>query len=199
MKSIMEEASSLSKAIDRAWNRAGKPSKFTVRVLEEPEHNMFGLTVKSAKIALFFDEKSTDGISSYSNEKATRPRHHEQAPRRQSPAADRPTKAPRFEPRSQERPYRAPIRRPRPEWNDELAQQAKDWISQTLAKIGLPHIEYSIRPDNNLLRFTFKSSLTGTEGKDRMLFSSFACLIMTTLRHRYKKQLKNLKVVLTTE
>ncbi len=198
MKSIMEEASSLSKAIDRAWNRAGKPSKFTVRVLEEPEHNMFGLTVKSAKIALFFDEKRTVETSSYSSDKTPRPRQ-EQPHRRHAPSTDRPARAPRFEQRTPDRPEKTPIRRPRPEWNDELAQQAKDWVSQTLAKIGLPHIEYRTMPDNNLLRFTFKSSLTGTEGKDRMLFSSFACLIMTTLRHRYKRQLKNLKVVLTTE
>lgn len=57
MKSIMEEASSITKAIESAWNRAGKPQEFTIKVLEHPETNFFGLkTVKSAKIAIFFNE-----------------------------------------------------------------------------------------------------------------------------------------------
>ena len=58
MKSIMEEASSIFKAIENAWNRAGQPQDFSVKVFEEPQRNFFGMTVKSAKIGLFFDEKS---------------------------------------------------------------------------------------------------------------------------------------------
>ncbi len=44
MKSIMEEASSILKAIEKGWNRAGKPQEFTVKVFEEPEHNFLGMT-----------------------------------------------------------------------------------------------------------------------------------------------------------
>ena len=57
MKSLMEEASSIFKAIETAWNRAGKPQEFSIKILEHPEKNFFGLnTVKSAKIALLFNE-----------------------------------------------------------------------------------------------------------------------------------------------
>lgn len=57
MKSIMEEASTITKAIENAWNRAGQPQEFTVKILELPKTSFFGLkTSKSAKIALIFNE-----------------------------------------------------------------------------------------------------------------------------------------------
>ena len=53
----MEEASSIAKAIETAWNRAGQPTEFSVKVLELPETSFFGLkTSKSAKVAFFFNE-----------------------------------------------------------------------------------------------------------------------------------------------
>lgn len=63
MKSVMEEASSIFKAIENAWKRAGQPHDFSVKVFEEPQRNFFGLTVKSAKIGLFFDEKSLPKVA----------------------------------------------------------------------------------------------------------------------------------------
>lgn len=57
MKSIMEEASTITKAIENAWNRASQPQEFTVKILELPKTSFFGLkTSKSAKIALIFSE-----------------------------------------------------------------------------------------------------------------------------------------------
>lgn len=62
----MEEASTISKAIENAWNRAGQPQEFTVKILEHPKTAFFGLkTEKSAKIAFFFNEviqKSKDHV-----------------------------------------------------------------------------------------------------------------------------------------
>ncbi len=58
MKSLIEEATSVEKAIEKAWTRAGKPHTFSVKIFEEPETNFFGfLTKKSAKVGIFFDEK----------------------------------------------------------------------------------------------------------------------------------------------
>ncbi|MGB8467683.1 MAG: hypothetical protein WCE21_01645 [Candidatus Babeliales bacterium] len=54
MKSIIQESSSVAKAIEQAWTAAGKPQEFTVKVFEEAQRNFFGLTTKSAKIALLF-------------------------------------------------------------------------------------------------------------------------------------------------
>lgn len=59
MKSIMEEGSSILKAVEKAWIRAGKPQEFSVKIFEEEQKNFFGMTKRSAKVAIFFDEKKT--------------------------------------------------------------------------------------------------------------------------------------------
>ncbi len=59
MKSIVQEGSTIAKAVESAWQSAGKPQEFTVKVLEEPQHNFIGMTTRSAKIALFFKDMPT--------------------------------------------------------------------------------------------------------------------------------------------
>ncbi len=188
MKSIMEEASSISKAIDQAWNRAGKPTEFSVKVLETPERNLFGLTVKSAKIALFFDEQKIATKFTKPLEKITPPQKYEQP----SPAAQ---PAPSIKPR--EIPSVVPVQQS--QWNEEMIQFTKDWIQSIFQIMGLPHIAFTTSTSVNGLTFRFKSSITGNEFKDRLLFSSFAHLILTMLRQKYKRAFKNLKVILFIE
>ncbi len=57
MNSIMQEASSLAKAVEQAWLKAGKPQKFSIRVFEDAEKNFLGITTKPAKIALLFEKE----------------------------------------------------------------------------------------------------------------------------------------------
>lgn len=187
MKSIMEEASSISKAIDQAWNRAGKPSEFTVKVLETPERNLFGLTVKSAKIAFFFDEQKVMIKFAQPVEKVTIPAKSEVV-QREVPQHPIPPKE-----------VAVPGAPQRSHWDDDMAQTATDWIRQMLQIMGLPNIAFTTTTSTNGLTFRFKSSITGNELKDRLLFSSFAHLILTTLRQKFKKAFKHLKVILITE
>lgn len=57
MRSIIQEASSVTKAIELGWVKAGKPREFNIRVYEEAEKNFFGFTTKQAKIAIFFGDR----------------------------------------------------------------------------------------------------------------------------------------------
>jgi len=55
MKSLVQEAASIQKAIEQAWQKAGNPKEFQVKVLEEPERNFLGIVTRSAKVAIVFD------------------------------------------------------------------------------------------------------------------------------------------------
>ena len=57
MKSIIEQASSILKAIEKAWNQADKPKEFSIKIFEEEERNFFGMSTKPAKIGIFFGDK----------------------------------------------------------------------------------------------------------------------------------------------
>lgn len=57
MKSIIEQASSIIKAIEKAWNQAEQPKEFSIKVFEKEERNFFGMSTKPAKIGIFFGDK----------------------------------------------------------------------------------------------------------------------------------------------
>jgi len=57
MKSIIQEASSIEKAIKQGIEKAGNPRDFAVKVLEYPEKNFFGITTKPAKVAIYCEER----------------------------------------------------------------------------------------------------------------------------------------------
>lgn len=54
MKSVIAQGATISKAIEDALNKAGKPQEFFVKVLEEGQAGFLGFGSKKAKIALFF-------------------------------------------------------------------------------------------------------------------------------------------------
>src|SRR5262245_20283351 len=57
MKSIIEQASSIVKAIEKAWNQAEQPKEFSIKIFEKEEKNFFGMTTKQAKIGIIFGDK----------------------------------------------------------------------------------------------------------------------------------------------
>ncbi|MCF7900240.1 Jag N-terminal domain-containing protein [Candidatus Babeliales bacterium] len=57
MKNLVDEASSIFKAIEKAWTRAGKPRSFSVKVYEEPQSGFLGFNTKPAKVGIFYDER----------------------------------------------------------------------------------------------------------------------------------------------
>lgn len=58
MKSVVQEASTIGKAIEQGWKTAGEPREFSIKVLEIPQHNFLGFTTKSAKVAIVFEENA---------------------------------------------------------------------------------------------------------------------------------------------
>lgn len=58
MRSIIHEASTIAKAIEQGWTKAGKPKDFTVKIFEEPQKNFLGFTTKNAKVGIFIEDKS---------------------------------------------------------------------------------------------------------------------------------------------
>ena len=57
MRSIIHEASTIAKAIEQGWIKAGKPKDFTIKIFEEPQKNFFGFTTRNAKVGIFVEDK----------------------------------------------------------------------------------------------------------------------------------------------
>lgn len=54
MKSVVVQGSTVAKAIEAAWMKAGKPEEYFIRVLQEHTSGFFGFGGQKAKVVLFF-------------------------------------------------------------------------------------------------------------------------------------------------
>jgi predicted RNA-binding protein Jag len=263
MKSIVEEASSIAKAIEKSWTRAGKPREFSIKIFEDAEKNFLGMTTKPAKIAIFFEESATSinapatrtvkPQAAYEQKREhqreqPRPQPSERPDRREqrqsAPAQERPERPERMDRQErQERPARPDrreqeLRNQRPErdqernkdrqqqprdmqrdqtpkpqvddatgekapkrngWTPEMVDIADLWVHGTLKAMNVGHATFTSHVAGNSLRYTFNKSITESEDKERLLFSSFANLILATLRSKFKREFRYLKVVLNTQ
>lgn len=57
MKSVLHEASSILKAVEKAWEASGKPTEFTVKVLEQGEKKFLFFSSRPAIVSISFDPK----------------------------------------------------------------------------------------------------------------------------------------------
>lgn len=74
MKSVLFEASSVLKAIEKAWEASGSPTEFTVKVLEQGEKKFFFFTERPAIVSIAFDPKHVAKTKNQSN----KPRNNNQ-------------------------------------------------------------------------------------------------------------------------
>jgi predicted RNA-binding protein Jag len=210
MKSIIEQASSIMKAIEKAWNQAEQPKEFSIKIFEKEERNFFGMTTKPAKIGIFFGDKPII------HEKSTqRPRpeikecRQTQKPpviKQQEQSTVRPVAQPKpVQPRSQniqekvqpistantEKPRRASAA-----WNDTMITTAHNWLKKTLELMNMNTIQFNSEVAGKNLKLTFNTPLLADALHEKQLFRSFAHLIMSSLRNQYKQEIKDLKVIL---
>ncbi|HLB40898.1 MAG TPA: hypothetical protein VJJ83_03845 [Candidatus Babeliales bacterium] len=82
IKSVIEEASSLEKAIELGWIKAGKPKEFTVKIFQEPVKNFLGISKQTAKIGLSFKEAGPAGTEGYNQRSQQGRRPYRQHPNR---------------------------------------------------------------------------------------------------------------------
>lgn len=211
MKSIIEEASSVSKAIEKGWTRAGKPKNFSVKIYEEAEKNFFGLTTRSAKIALIFDEKTVQtvpekpvSLAHQNNTKkidTTRTHGHKQI-------SGQPVRQPSTTPAAKDKDVRKKTASLEQEpVNQSVADQSVisekiktslgAWIKDALVIMRIPETRFDLETEGQTIRIVFAKSLLSDDNQEKALFKSFSYLALTTLRTKFKKGLRGLKLIFT--
>lgn len=207
MKSIMHEASSISKAVEQGWVKAGKPQEFTIKILEEPEKNFFGFTVKQAKIALFFeDRKITRPLLRSEGQAAPRYETRQQHPstkqkrgREEERVKEQPSRM-RFqtEPQQREAMIAEPAQQKQrqPLWTDEMILSAKNWLTTTLHTMD-KDITFTIEPQRWHLRIVLSEPLLTDMQKEKHMLASLATILIETLKRQFKTGLRGHKIVLT--
>jgi len=211
MKSIIEEASSLEKAITSAWNRTGKPKKFTITVFQEPEKNFFGMTTSPAKIGFLFEDKSPAKEAHKRPQNKPQKAGHANQPRQSSRSLQQQHPHKAQSSTTPQKPIQKRQLQPSAEqlnteeqkssnrfWSQEMISAVDAWLTDMLKVLGKQSITFTTKPNRYHLKIQLSHPLFSDAKKEKSTFRSFAHLIMQAQRSHFKKALKHHKIVLTS-
>jgi hypothetical protein len=213
MKSVMQEASSLMKAIEQGWIKAGQPNEFSIKILEEAQKNFIGMTVRSAKIALFFDEKPLQKVEAIPKSRVTPKERKEQRPQlhnlseidhigpkkepSKSTAPAQQKAIPEKAAPAQQKQEFVKTAQKQAQWNEATHATTQTWLIDTLRILGRPDITFTIEPQHFHLRIVLSAPILNNPEKEKQLLASFATLILETLKRQLRTGLRGHKIVLT--
>jgi predicted RNA-binding protein Jag len=211
MKSLVQEASSVIKALEKAWLEAGKPHDFTVRVFEEEKKSFFGFSKKNAIVSIVYEEEV--------HKKAPSRSSHQPAQQRRQVRQPSPVKRP-----YEAEPARAPRRFQEPQeikqhkhvaekvaeveakeaqyevlttWTQELVQDIRAWLGE-LTDVMAIKTKFEVKVERQLLKVEFERPILEVVSEERMLFSSFAYILMQFMKRKYKKKLRGCRLAISS-
>jgi len=192
LKSIVEEASSVAKALEKAWYNAGNPEEFSVKVFQLPTRNMFGFTTISAKVGIFFTARQQQ--ASERGERRPRQQRERSGQRDQQRGVQRSPRQ-QHEPREQRVPCAQGARGYGDVWTEELTAAATEWLRGALGRLNMDERSFVASAQGGAFKVRFSNSMGRDEREERVVLSSFAHLLGEVLRNKFgQRALRNLKI-----
>jgi len=202
MKSIVEEASSIIKAIEKAWIRAGNPREFSVKVFEESQKSFFGLTTsKQAKVGVFFEiEPMPEGHRSHGAPKEDY-KHKKSMPQqaqRSEPVIKMMHKPIPVPKEAEAAGVEADIeQKKRIAWHDDMLTAVSKWLNDLLKIANMGPFQHTMTVVNNRLIVIFEKPILEEGEKAAQIYRSLSYLLIGMVRSKFKKEFRFLKIVLT--
>ena len=214
MKSILQEANSIERAIDKAWNQAGKPKEFSIKVLDEGERNFLGLSRRPAIVTILYKPEKVTSPQNARKEERSGGEREERRDRRERMYNNRDARQEnqaqtrQQEPRRQEQPATrryAGTDEQRTAFQNSLEQgwrdQWKDYVVSELRELlrmmGITvMIEASVMNEKTL-SITFAQSVLDNDEEQRMLFATLSYLGLQLLKRMYKSRFIGYKILVS--
>lgn len=197
MKSIMEEASSIAKAVEKGWNKAGQPKEFSVKIFEEPQKNFIGMTTKPAKIAIIFDEKPEVVRHKPEEGQKRMTRVHARPEQSASPRHEQPMRPARA-PRAQEAPVsEQPAKQQSEGWNSAMTDVVESWLKKTLKIMGKDTVEFTVQKERTMLKINFSQPIAADQAQQDTLLKIFAQLLLQVVRHELHRSMRGYRIYFT--
>jgi hypothetical protein len=214
MKSILQEANSIERAIDKAWNEAGKPKEFTIRVLDEGERNFLGLSRRPAIVSIFYKPEKVTTQQHRRDKSEEKPQQDSYRDRQKSRRENSPQQSSgrsdvggyvREEGSDRSRRYagteqqRASFQQQKAVegWTDEWKTFVLHEIRELVKLMGMTPVAEAQITGDKLLTITFKHAILDNDDDQRMLFATFSYLGMQLLKRMYKSRFVGYRVVVT--
>lgn len=211
MKSMLHEASSIIKAVEKAWTESGKPSEFTIKILEKGEKNFIGMTTRPAIVSITYGFVSEKPKDFNVNKRFNRP---------QVPSQDLPK--PAFAPRpnlSKENVKNIQVKLKQPQksvvpelqqkkeivqqdldiqvWDSELVNFCIDNLRQLFSALGF-NSDCSTKINNRLLTVVLNKQIAVNEPDLRPVYASISHLLLQFLKKKYKKKFNGFQIIINS-
>ena len=203
MKSILQEASSVAKAIGKAWDQAGQPREFTVKILEMPEKGFLGFTKNPAVLSVIYKQVPKPRASGRTTSRSSTTRSSLRKPRGQQTSRDSSRSTSRPRPADRPRVVRDRTDEKREKatyfesWEPELVATMQTWLNEMMNLMKCT-IKFDLIPDDKVLTATFESPVIEAAEEEGMLFASFSFLLIQSLKKKHKNKFKGFRFLLTS-
>lgn len=184
MKSLIQEGSSIIKAIEKAWQNADKPTEFKIKIYEEPKYNFLGMTTKAAKVGIFFDYIPESKDSKRSTFTSDESRRSKKQPQQRSIEK---TTSPK-EPTAEKQVI----------WSAEMIKFVEQWLSTSLSAMQ-KDIMFETSAKNYHLYCSLKQPIISNPEKERAVYRALSLLILQALKKKFHRPLRGFKIVVLSE
>jgi predicted RNA-binding protein Jag len=203
MKSILQEGSSIFKAVEQAWSTAGKPQEFTVKVLESESRNFLGITTKPAIISITYDIKSRfvrsqERVIEKSIKKQKKEKKQQLYQQTSSSVKNLKERDHVRAQKSFEKKHDTSKSKRFKGWDRELVDCSINWLNEMIRILG---VKASVRykADQRILNIYINKRLLEESEDEKMFFISLSHLLMQFLRRKYKKRFNNYYLIIHTQ
>lgn len=217
MKSLLQEASSVQKAIDLAWEAAGKPREFTVKVLDAGTRNFFGFCKTPAIVSIAFEPNSSSSRVYPQGQQNHKP-HHSKQNSKESGRKNQTVPGLKYD-GSQEnlKQHEPKVRQPQkqqpsaegkhegakemiqPEgWTSEYVGDITTYLQEVLDLMGST-VAFNSMFEKQILTITFARPVVDDQESERMLYASLSYLFVQFLKKKYKKRFKGFRLMFVAQ
>lgn len=219
---MLHEASSIIKAIEKAWNESGKPSEFTIKILEEGQKGFLGLTKRPSIVSITFNsikgqqEKSRfKSIEPDSQIKRTKPNQqtsrYDKRPLSEksfdAPAGQHVKRADSQEFMQRQQASYAKTEK-KPQENASATEDLQVWVPEWTAFVSdslremLKTLQFqsnfTTKTNKKILTIVFDKPMMENEEENRSLAMGISYLLMQFLKRKHKKKFRGYQIIVTS-
>jgi predicted RNA-binding protein Jag len=216
MKSMLQEASSVLKAVEKAWNEAGNPQEFTIKILEKGEKGFLGLSGgRPAVVSITYQpirdiRKPREFVQKDAFQKDKR---YQQQPKPVTQVAKKPSGildslfGKKVEkPQQQQRPQQQKIVQPSSgqpagqskrmdAWRKEFVDNVSIWLKEMMQIMGVD-VTINFKHDQRILNVFIDKRVFKDSEEEKLFFISLSHLLMQFLKRKYKKKFANYYLII---
>lgn len=217
MKSMLHEASTVVKAIEKAWIDSGKPLEFTINIHEVGEKNFLGFTKRPAIVSITYDPKRQPSRVPDRREAPTS--HPKPSPRtpvarpkpehKAEPVSQQGRQAPSRQQAAPNQRFSGPSVKPEPQispmpqvsedfWTADLIHDISIWFKESVRLLG-ENVPFEVNAEKRMLRVTFERSLLASSEDERQLFIGLSYLLLQCLKKKHKKKLRGYHLIISSK